>query len=305
MKNKNFPVVIFSTLFAAMLWASVNLGYEYQTVVSVPLVLENMKFNRALARPLPRTVNVKIRASGWQIMRLYFIPDARYMLDVGEISVKYNFAANKDLPERLKLPLEIGAIEVMPETIAVVLDEKVRKTVPVAPVVRMNFREGYGLVGEIRTTPDSITLTGARSVLEKIDQWQTSPLVFSNLKSDVTAPVTVSDTLAYAVTPSPSSVSLEMSVQPTAEKSFKGISVEVNQVPVNRLVVLIPPKIDIIVRGGIEQIAGIEQKDFSAYIDYKSILLDTSGAIQPTLTMPKNIKIVRQEPEHLQYVVRK
>ena len=305
MKNKNFHIVIFSTLFAAVLWATVNLGYEYQTIVSVPLILENMKFNRSLARPLPRSVNVKIRASGWQIMRLNFIPDTRYVLDVGDISIKYNFATNKDIPERLKLPFEIRAIDVTPETIAVVLDEKVKKTVPVAPVVQMNFREGYGLVGEVRTTPDSITLTGARSVLEKIDQWQTGPLEFSNLKSDVTARASVSDTLAYAVTPSPSSVSLEMSVQPTAEKSFKGISVEVYQVPVNRLVVLIPPKIDIIIRGGIEQIAGIEQKDFSAYIDYKSILLDTSGAIQPTVTMPKNIKIVRQEPERLQYVVRK
>ena len=50
--------------------------------------------------------------------------------------------------------------------------------------------------------------------------------------------------------------------------------------------------------------AAVEQKDFSAYIDYKAILLDTTGSIQPVVTTPRNIKIVRQEPERLQYVVR-
>jgi hypothetical protein len=111
--------------------------------------------------------------------------------------------------------------------------------------------------------------------------------------------------MSYGITPFPAAVAVQIDVQPIAEKSFKGIPVEVNQVPGNRVVVLIPPKIDIIVRGGIEQVAAVEQKDFSSYIDYKSILLDTTGSITPVVTTPKDIKIVRQDPERLQYVVRK
>ena len=305
MKNKNLHIVIFSTLFAIVLWLSINMGYEYQVVVSIPLVLENIKPNRALAKPLPAAVIVKIRASGWQLVGLYFVPDVRYVLDVADISNRSNFVTSKDMLERLKLPEGIRTIEIKPDTILVMLDDKIKKNVPVEPVVRMNFREGYGVVGEIRTIPDSITLTGAKDLLDKIDRWQTNPLKFSNLKSDVNTRVAVSDTLSYGVTPFPTAVSVQFDIQPIAEKSFKGIPVEVNQVPENRLVVLIPPKIDIIVRGGIEQVASVEQKDFSSYIDYKSILLDTTGSIQPVVTTPKNIKIVRQEPERLQYVVRK
>ena len=207
--------------------------------------------------------------------------------------------------ERLKLPQGIRAVEIKPDTIVVVLDDKIKKTVPVEPVVTMTFREGYGVVGEITSIPDSITLTGAKALLDKIDRWQTDPLVFSSLKSDVNTRVGVSDTMSFGITPFPAAVSIQIDVQPIAEKSFKGIPVEVNQVPGNRLVVLIPPKIDIIVRGGIEQVAAVEQKDFSSYIDYKSILLDTTGSIQPVVTTPKDIKIVRQDPEQLQYVVRK
>ncbi|MGA9407814.1 MAG: CdaR family protein [Bacteroidota bacterium] len=305
MKNKNLHVIIFSTLFAAALWLSINLGYDYQTAVSIPLVLENIKPNRSLAKSVPLSVKVKVRASGWQLVGLYFVPNVRYVLDVSDISSRFNFVTNKDIMERLKLPEGIHTVEIKPDSILVLLDDKIKKTVPVEPVVTMNFRDGYGIVGDIKSIPDSITLTGAKSLLDKIDRWQTDPLQFSNLKSDVNTRAGLSDTMSFGVTPSPAAVSIQIDVQPIAEKSFKGIPVEVDQVPGNRVVVLIPPKIDIIVRGGIEEVAAVDQKDFSSYIDYKSILLDTTGFIQPVVTTPKNITIVRQVPEQLQYVVRK
>ena len=281
------------------------MGYEYQTTLQVPVVLENIKPNRALARPIPQTISVKIKTTGWEIAGLSFVPALRYALDLNDVSNRISFITNKDLPERLDLPEGIRTLETKPDTITVVLDEKIKKNVPVEPVVRMSFREGYGAVGEIKSVPDSISITGARSLLDRIDRWQTVPRVFSNLKGDVKAQVPVSDTLSFGVSPFPTSVDLQCDVQPTAEKSFDAISVEVNQVPGNRLVVLIPPKINIIVRGGIEQIAALDKKDFSAYIDYKSILLDTTGSIQPVVTSPKDIRIVHQDPERLQYVVRK
>ena len=305
MKNKNLHIAIFSTLFAVALWLSITMGYEYQTAVSVPLVLENIKPNRSLAKAVPPAVSVKVHASGWQLVGLYFVPDVRYVLDLSDISNRFSFVTSKDIMERLKLPQGIHTVDIKPDTIVVVLDDKIKKTVPVEPVVTMTFREGYGVVGDITSIPDSITLTGAKDLLDKIDRWQTDPLIFPNLKSDVNTRVGVSDTMSYGITPFPAAVAVQIDIQPIAEKSFKGIPVEVNQVPGNRVVVLIPPKIDIIVRGGIEQVAAVEQKDFSSYIDYKSILLDTTGSITPVVTTPKDIKIVRQDPERLQYVVRK
>ena len=296
MKNKNLHVVIFSTLFAVVLWLSINMGYEYQTVVAVPLVLENIKPNRSLAKPVPPVVSVKVHASGWELVGLYFVPDVRYVIDLSDISNRFSFLTSKDILERLKLPQGIRTVDIKPDTIMVMLDEKIRKTVPVEPIVTMTFREGYGVVGDIKSIPDSVTLTGAKALLDNIDRWQTDPLVFSSLKSDVNARVGVSDTMSFGIAPYPAAVSVQIDVQPIAEKTFKGIPVEVNQVPGNRVVVLIPSKIDIIVRGGIEGVAAVEQKDFSSYIDYKSILLDTTGSHPAVVTTPKNIKIVRPGP---------
>ena len=305
MKNKNLHIAVFSTIFAGLLWLSVNMGYEYQTTLVIPVALENIKPARSLARPIPQTVSVKIRTTGWQLFGLYFVPAPRYALDLTDITNRISFITSKDVSERLELPEGVRTLELSPDTITVVLDEKVKKKVPVEPIVQLSFREGYGLVGEIKAVPDSVSLTGARSILDRIDKWQTVPCTFSNLKSDVKARVPVSDTLSFGVSALPAVVDLQCDVQPTAEKSFNAIPVEVEQVPGNLLVVLIPPKINIIVRGGIEQIAALDKKDFSAFIDYRSILLDTTGSIHPVVTTPKDIRIVRQDPERLQYVVRK
>jgi YbbR domain-containing protein len=305
LKNKNFHIAIISTLFAAALWISVNMGNQYQTDISVPLLLENIKPNRALAHPVPQTVTVKIQTSGWMLVELYFVPDARYAIDLADVISRLSVITNNEISERLKLPESVRALEVKPDTITIVLDEKIKKNVPLEPVVQLSFREGYGVVGDIISVPDTISLTGARSLLDRIDRWQTQLRSFTSLKSDLHVRVPVSDTLAYGVTPFPLTVDLQADVQQIAEKSLYSIPVEVDQVPGNRVVVLIPPKIDIIVRGGIQQIAAMDAKDFSAYIDYRSILLDTTGSIQPVVVLPKNLRIVRQDPERLQYVVRK
>jgi hypothetical protein len=55
----------------------------------------------------------------------------------------------------------------------------------------------------------------------------------------------------------------------------------------------------------INAVAPLTEKDFYAFVDYKSILLDTSGFVQPIILGPENIKIVNQQPEKIQYVVRK
>ncbi|MBP6672545.1 MAG: hypothetical protein KA247_05320, partial [Bacteroidetes bacterium] len=94
-------------------------------------------------------------------------------------------------------------------------------------------------------------------------------------------------------------------VQPIAERTITDIPIEVLQVPERRNVVLIPPKISVIVRSGVNNVANITRNDFQAYIDYRSILLDTSGLMTVTIIGPDHVQIVQQDPQRIQYVVRK
>lgn len=305
MKERHFHIAIFSTVFAILLWFFIALTSEYQTTITLPLVMENLRPSRSLARPLPATITVKVRGTGWQLLRLESLPDSRYVLDLSDIVSRKRFITREDYQERLHLPVSVQVIEVRPETLSVVLDERVFRKVPLVLASDLNFREGYGIVGNVRISPDSALLSGPQSILNGIDSWNTKTLQYSNLKSGIKTRVDLSDTLAFGVIVLPKDVLVQFDVQPTAEKSFGDVPIEVNHVPDDRTVVLIPPKIGFVIRGGVNQIAAVDLKDFRPYIDFRTILLDTTGRLKPSISGPRDIRIVKQSPEFVQYVVRK
>jgi hypothetical protein len=96
-----------------------------------------------------------------------------------------------------------------------------------------------------------------------------------------------------------------VNVQPFAEKTITGIPVEVDSVPSPREVILIPPRIELVVRGGIKQLSSIGAADFRVAVPYQSIEADTTGAVPYGITGPSEIQIVRRKPDRLQHIVRK
>jgi YbbR domain-containing protein len=305
MKERHFHIAIFSTVFAVLLWLFVALTSEYQTTITLPLIIENLKPSRSLVKPLPATITAKVRGTGWQLLRLHSLPDSRYALDLSDISSRKRFITREDYQERLHIPVSVQVLEVRPETLTVVLEDRIFRKVPIVLKTDLSFREGYGIVGNVRISPDSAVLSGPESILGNIAEWSTKTLQYSNLKSGIETRIDLSDTLAFSVAVHPKNVTVQFEVQPTAEKSFQDVAIEVSHVPEDRTVVLIPPTIAFVIRGGVNQIAAVEMKDFRPYIDFKTILLDTTGKIKPSISGPRDIRIVKQTPEFIQYVVRK
>lgn len=305
MKEKKLTIVIFSFIFASLVWLSVNMGNTFQTTIELPIRIEHLNAGKAIATPLPKTIALKIQSNGWHLLNVILSPNLRYTIDFSQLSKRDTVFTYNDLNQHLNLPKDIHIFETSPETIYVQLDDKVMKTIPIQPNITATYREGFGIVGTILTKPESISIAGARNLLAKIHSWQTQPVLFNNINAPVSATVPLLDTLALEVSRSHSFAQVYFDVQPIAEKTIDNIRIEVNQVPERRSVVLIPPTISVIVRSGVNEVAPLTEKDFSAFVDYKSILLDTSGFVQPTILAPKNIKIVTQMPERIQYVVRK
>ncbi len=305
MKENKFTIVFFSLLFASIVWLSVDMGNTFQTTIDLPIRIEHLQQNKAIASPLPRTITLKIQENGWQLLNTLLSPHLRYTIDFGTLSKRDTVFTYNDLTEHINLPKEIHIFETSPETVFVQIDNRVTKKVPVEPVVSILYREGFGIVGMMKPEPDSVVLTGARSLLNRITRWKTDAVLLKDINAPVAATVPLCDTLRQEVERSHSAVRLTFDVQPVAEKTIENIPIEVNQVPENRSVVLIPPTLSVIIRSGVNAVAPLNEKDFYAFVDYKSILLDTSGFVHPIILGPENIKIVQQYPERIQYVVRK
>lgn len=305
MKEKKFTIFLFSALFAFLVWISVNLGNTFQTTIELPVTIENLRPTQAIASPLPNNVRIRIQGTGWQLVNAILSPGVHYMIDFSAMSRRDTLFTFRNLAERINLPKEITVFETSPETVFVRLDQKISKRVVVEPRVSAEFREGFGMVGKIRTEPDSIDVTGARALLSAIQLWNTRLLTITDINTPVSITIPLADSLSNEIALSHTYAKVYFDVQPIAERTIDNIPVEVNQVPENRSVVLIPPTISVIIRSGVNAITPLQEKDFFAFIDYKSILLDTSGFVQPVIHGPDNVRIVQLIPERIQYVIRK
>jgi hypothetical protein len=305
MGNKRYHIILASILFAIITWLWVNMRRDYVVVQHLPIVVENLRAGKALRHPLPRYVTVRFSGSGWLLAGLYLAPGLSYFIDASTLTSTPFIITSKDLLEHVKLPFAVQAVDIKPDTLVLALDDYVEKRVPVIPNLVLDFHAGYGQVGPVEISPESVSIGGARETIDQLTRWSTMYEKFADLKSPVDAFVPLEDPADYSLTIPQEPVRVQVNVQPFAEKIFSGIPLAATMTPSNREVIFIPPRMDVVVRGGIDQLAKLTAQDFSATISYESLLQDSLEYIRPLLTSPPEVTVLRRTPDRFQYIVRK
>lgn len=304
MKKQRTHIILGATLFGILLWLSINMTYDYQTTVTAPLIVKNLPQGMAINTPMPRTLQLKLRGNGWRLASQLTGHELECVLDLASLAPKQRVIILADVAERINLPIGVQAVDMKPESLFVSLERYAEKRVPVVIEPHISFRDGYGQVGSVVIKPESVTIGGAESVLRDISTWAVGRGAFTTLRASVDSNIDIIDTSTQTLTVSPTTVHFTINVQPLAEKIFSGLPVEVRGEQPNREVILIPPKIEIVVRGGIEQLSALTRNDFRATVDYNTILADTTGYTDVEVIPPSGVQVVARRPDRLQYIVR-
>jgi YbbR domain-containing protein len=305
MRSKRYQIIGATTLFAVVLWVSVNLSSQYQTTVAVPIVVTNAPQGLALRTPLPASIQLTLSGEGWQMASYLWRSELRYLFDLTLANVYPKIRTQRDVRRALEIPPGISVVEMKPESLFMAFEPYVAKKVPVLLDTSVSYAEGYGLSGVARITPESTIVGGAASVVNAVDHWRTRKLNLRDLKAAVDMEIGLDDSVPFLLTFQPQAIRLRMNVQPLAEKTLSGITVASLSVPSDREVILIPPKIEIVVRGGIDQLTGISTADCRAFINFEEIPGDTSRTLVPRIELPAGLTLIEKRPERLHYVIRK
>jgi hypothetical protein len=305
MQRRSIYIVIFSTLFGVLAWFSVTMREDYETTVLSPFVLKEIPAGMAVQTPLPRTVQLRFRGEGWRLAGVLLAHAPRLVFSATMLPAGHKPLTFKDFADRISLAPGVRLLEAKPDSLLIELGPAVRKRVPVVLDCLAGFREGYGQVGPTSVAPDSVTVTGAESVLRTIDTWKTEKRLFENVRASLDAEIPLASADPYEIAFSVPSVRIAISVEPFAEKIIAGLPVQVTAVPASREVILIPPRIEIVVRAGIRQLSALSAGDFRAVTDYAGIAADSTGAVDTDVSCPAGVQLVTKRPEHVQYIVRK
>lgn len=305
MGKRNLHIVIIAALFGVMAWASVSLREQYVVTVAAPFVLEDVPEGLAVRSPLPPSMQLRFRGDGWHLATMLIGGVPRLVFSAASLPPGNKPITFNDVAERVLLTPGIQLVDVKPDSVRVELDRSARKRIPVVLDCIASFREGYGQVGPTTVTPDSIIISGAESLLRGIESWKTEHRAFEGLRTPLDATVPLAPMGQRMLAFSSSSVQVGIWVEPFAEKAFSGIPVDVRGVPGNREVILIPPRIELVVRAGIKQLSALAPSDFHVATTFARIAADSTGSVDTEVAAPPGVQIVARRPEHVQYIVRK
>lgn len=296
--REKIVVFVVALILALCLWFLVNLSRAYVLNVNLPIELGNIPDDRALAEDLPDLATVSVQGEGWKLLNLYNNPP-QIFVDVtnGEVNL-YD-----QVQQQMNAIPDIDVQKVQPLILSLDLEEKISKKVPVRPRVTVNFADQFDFLSEPGISPDSITISGASSIVNNIMAWETDSVSLGNVRSDISQQVSLKAP-PNLLTLSTETVQFNAQVAQYTEGESK-VFVRTRNLPGGQNITFSPAFVTVRYTVPIEEYSDVvDINPFAAVVPYSAITQDPSGFVRPDIevsTDQYHIKVESHQPEKVSY----
>lgn len=273
-------IIVFLVAFvlALCLWLMVNLSRDYNLNINLPITLGNVPPDQALAEKLPNFATVSITGEGWKLINIYNNPPQIYV-DVTQQEV----SLYDQVRQQMNAVPNLNVLKVQPLFLSLELEEKVSKKVSVRSNIEVSFTDQYGFVEEPRLSPDSVTVTGAASLVEDISYWETDSVEVTDVNNQISVsiPLKQPDSLLSLST---DEVNYRADVSQYTEGEAR-VYIMSRDMPEGRSVSFSPSSITVKYNVPINEYAEVQSllNPFTAYVSYNHIRRDSTGFVTPQI----------------------
>lgn len=288
----------FALFFALCLWFVVNMSRDFNVTIDVPIELVNLPEDMALSSEIPEQASVSLTSEGWQLINLYSNPP---VISLSADSRQINLF--EQVRNRVSYFSDMNVLQVEPIFLTVEMEEKVEKRVPVKPMVDVDLDDRYNLVGEPLVEPDSVTVIGAQSRLNEVSVWETQNREISNVRENTQVILELRPP-GSGIEIDPSTVDYSLNVAEFTEAEVR-IPVRTRNLPPGRAITYNPSSITVKYDVPIEEYTDIQgTRPFSVFVDYTTILEDSTGLVVPQverISSDFNVKLRNFQPSRVSY----
>jgi len=289
-------------IFSIILWGSISLSDSYYTNIEVKLSLINFPDGYTTGSNIPENIKLRVRGQGWRLVSINVGPETEFRVSVGGDSGKQHISLYNYLESNRWLLSDVDIINIYPDSLSFFVERKITRKLPVVSGLNLDFKAGYDLASEIILLPDSVIVQGPLSYLKSINEIKTEDKSLVSLDSKTITEVNLEKLTGFEY--STNLIEATLDVQRIVDKQFENIPVDVIDSPSGKEVVLLPNKISVNLRGGIEILGKLKEEQLRVYVKYKTLVDDTTGSVVPEIILPKNISLQFTNPNRLRYVIR-
>lgn len=287
-KRRRAVAIAVCFLISCFLWFIFTLQDTHTVPMEIPTTVMNSGGEQALTSLPPKTVRAEIEGEGADLLRFYWQrPRVAIGTESGQVRVG----------DRLQAQLPRGAQlrSVSPSLLTLDREPRLTRTVPVRLRGTVKTPATHALMSEPTLQPDSVRISGARSLVESFEAWPTEPVKIESLRDSLHRRVPLADTLNGLVARYTDSVVLRAQARQFTE-GMRSINVRVTGGPESS-VTLDPSSIRVRYRTLVEDFQRAQTTDqFYATVSYEQIRADTSGQVEPRIHTPPGLTIRDVEP---------
>jgi len=189
------------------------------------------------------------------------------------------------------------AIRFSPDEVAVTLDQEGEKLLPVKAAYNGSLPEGLE-IERMAFTPATVRVTGAKHVLDALENIYTEPVELKNRQSSFKERVQLDLPESSRLTIAPDWVTAEFSlVMRNSTNVLEKIPVRILSAPGERRTIDVQPlAINVTVRGKQQRLEQIRSAEVDAYVNCTDIPESTGYDLPVEVHLPSGVQLVKAEP---------
>jgi len=254
---------------ASCTWIVFSLNETFTNNYIFEVTYPTMPEDKVPAIDLPDTLIAELESSGWDLFQ-YARKRTSNEVSIDLSVVENNLVSESNLKAILynQLPNQIKIYKIEPREIPVKFEQEFSKKVPVILNHQFTFKDGYFQKGDVVVKPDSITISGAKSVVDSINHCTADTLYFNDLTKTVQKTVRLKIPNNIIIKEDHKLIDIEVEVAQHTEKKLEIPVALTNTVDTNFLI--IPTSIELKCLVPVDEYDNIQPEDFSLEADYKN-----------------------------------
>ncbi|WP_299440525.1 YbbR-like domain-containing protein [uncultured Aquimarina sp.] len=307
LKRNNVKTFLFFLTLTSLLWLFTQFSKNYTKEIEVDIQYTNIPEDRILHDDSDQTLKLILNGNGFRLINhTWSKPQLQFdMANALETATSdYYFYIDKP-NESLKGKLNFKGriLSVQKDTLKVKLDINLEKKIPIRISKELQYAPGYGSDKGVVLSPDSITISGPKRIIDTINYVATENLKLEGLNTDykTTLPVKI-DSLPPRIEVVPKEVTAIIAVSKFTEGSQE-IPITLMNIPEGKEIKIFPKEVRVVYRVGLDKYNEISLRDFKVVADYNKVSEDSSFLILELIDMPTSIHDVRLQDKQVQFVI--
>jgi len=308
--SRRFYVFLISLFLASAFWLLNALNKTYVEGVNIAIKYVNLPVNRAFSPIPPSSIKIELSGDGYSLMQLLKTAETdTVVIDLAKVEfVSQGARKRASIPTsvviddlRSSLSNGVNVSKVSRDTIFVNTEIGATKALPILPNFSLTLQKGFVLKHSIYTIPEEIKVHGAKSVLDKTNEIETSHVSFENL-SETTEMVVNIDCNRRFLQTNTQHVTIVAEVEPLTEGEIE-VPIKVVGIPKGKKLRLIPNTVKVKYTTGLSYFDFIGPELFGVSVNYEDVLKKPSKVQVHIISKPTYVNVVHFNPERVDYLI--